>query len=79
MKRKAHVSFPPPIHDALTVLAELEGLTLSELIVELGRRKLAEKGIVVEADGDQIRRALERRSGSSTGHGSGRSGAGAKK
>lgn len=57
----AHMKIPTVLHEALSVLAELEGLTLSDLLAQLGREELKRRGVKFEVSGDQIVSALEER------------------
>lgn len=57
----AHMKIPTVLHEALTVLAELEGMTLSDLLAQLGREELKRRGVKFEISGDQLSSALEER------------------
>jgi hypothetical protein len=58
---KAHISMHRDMKDALTILAELEGMTLSELLTSLGRAELKARGFKPIADGEKIAEELEKR------------------
>jgi hypothetical protein len=57
----AHMKIPVVLHEALAVLADLEGMTLSELLAHLGREELRRRGVKFEVSGDQIASVLEER------------------
>jgi len=59
--RSAHMKIPEVLHEALTVLAELEGKTFSDLMADLGRAELKKRGVNFEATGKQIEDALAQR------------------
>lgn len=58
---KAHVTMSEQLKDALTVLADLEGMTLSALLTDLGRKELDRRGYKPIIDGEKIAAELERR------------------
>ncbi len=58
---KFHVSMAEPLHAALTILADLEGMSLSEFFANLGRAELKDRGYAPLATGEKIAEELERR------------------
>lgn len=63
---KAHISIHRDVKDALSVLADLEGMNFSELMVSLGRAELKARGFKPIADGDRIAAELKKRHRSGT-------------
>lgn len=57
----AHMKIPTVLHEALTTLAELEGMTLSELFSQLGREELKKRGVKFEITGEQLSAEIEKR------------------
>lgn len=62
----AHAKMPTALHEALTILADLQGMTFSELMNNLGREELKRRGYVVEITGEKLAAEIARRKGVSS-------------
>lgn len=56
-----HMKIPTVLHEALSVLATLENMTLTDLFTRIGREELKRRGYAVEVTGEKIAEELERR------------------